>query len=400
MRDDEGPVRMPSLARLSPYLVWLAWIVWLPFLALDVADLIRVSAIGASFFATLVFIGLFALAYAWATLRNVRELFFLANSEYRRKSRGNWPIAAFLTALSAVLALLGRVGGHGILSGFIFTSAYIGGAFSWRRATAANLVLLGLCMALNAAFKISDAFAMLFLIPVVCFMVMLVRWSLTAGKDLRAAQEEISRLAVSAERLRIARDLHDLLGHALSLIILKSELAGRLIAVSPERAGKEIGDVENAARSMLQEVREALSNYRRPELAVELRSARNLIEAAGLSFSREADEAALIGLPPEHDEALAWTLREGVTNLVRHSRAKSCKVLLRREDGRVAIEIIDDGRAPETRDGAEPARGTGLAGLKERADILDGRLEAGFREGGGFRLSLSLPLPPDKPRKA
>lgn len=240
---------------------------------------------------------------------------------------------------------------------------------------------------------------MLFLIPVVCFMVMLVRWSLTAGKDLRAAQEEISRLAVNAERLRIARDLHDLLGHALSLITLKSELAGRLIAVSPERAGKEIGDVENAARSMLQEVREALSNYRRPDLAGELRSARDLLEAAGLSFSGEVDRGALVGLSPVHDEALAWTLREGVTNLVRHSRAKSCKVLLGREGGRVSIEIVDDGQAPETRDKAEPARGTGLAGLKERAEALGGRLEAGFREGGGFRLSLSLPLQPDKGRE-
>lgn len=384
---------MPRVAKLSPYLVWLAWIVWLPFLGLDAVGLAR-GAAGPLVIVGLALVVLFACAYAWATLRNVRDLFYLANTDYQRKSLGNWPIAVLLSSLSVVLAVLGKSDGRDLMSGFIFTGAYVGGAFSWRRAAAANLVLIGLFLALRAVFHTADPLMPLFLIPVVSFMVMLVRWSLTAGKDLREAQEEISRLAVSAERLRIARDLHDLLGHALSLIALKSELARRLVHVSPERADKEMGDVETSARSMLQEVREALSQYRRPELARELGSVRDILEAAGIAFASEVDEEALIGLPPAQEEALAWTLREGVTNLVRHGGARSCTLRVRRGEGSVSVELIDDGRPREAPEGAErgPSQGAGLAGLKERAEGLGGELRAGFMEGGGFRLSVSLPL--------
>lgn len=393
MREAEGPVRMPSVAKLSPYLVWLAWIVWLPFLVLDAVSLARGVAAASLIIAAIALVGLFAVTYAWATLRNVRDLFYFDNIDYQRRSLGNWPIAAFMSFLSAVIAVLGKGDGLDIMGGFIFTGAYVGGAFSWRRAAIANLVLLGVCLALRAVFHISNPLN-LFLIPVVSFMVMLVRQSITAGKDLRAAQEEISRLAVGAERLRIARDLHDLLGHALSLIALKSELARRLVYVSPERADREMGDVEASARSMLQEVREALSQYRRPELARELGSVRDILEAAGIAFASEVDEGALTGLPPAQEEALAWTLREGVTNLVRHGGARSRSLRIRRGKGRVFVELVDDGRQREIQEGAGrgPSQGAGLAGLKERAELLGGELQAGFMEGGGFRLSVSLPL--------
>ena len=397
MRDGEGPVRIPSVARISPYLVWLAWILWLPFLAVDAVN-VAASATGATRIATLSFVTLFALGYAVATLRNVLDLFFMPSSELRLKPLRNWPVAAALSGLGIVLAILGQAGGHAIISGFIFTSAYVGGAFPWRPAAVINVALLGLCALLYSVFAVGSPFMTVFLIPVVSFMVVLVRWSLTTGKDLRAAQEEISRLAVSAERLRIARDLHDLLGHTLSLITLKSELARRLISVSPERADKEMGDVEAAARSTLQEVRDALAQYRRPGVAVELHAARDILDAAGLAFSTEVDEDALRGLDPRREEVLAWTLREGVTNLVRHADARSCALRLQRDGKGVAVELANDGRAEGERAAADgpltraPSLGAGLAGLQERAESLGGTLEACFLDGGGFRLRVYLPL--------
>jgi len=215
--------------------------------------------------------------------------------------------------------------------------------------------------------------------------------SVTTGRELRVAREEIARLAVMTERLRIARDLHDLLGHNLSLIALKSELARRLVAIAPERAAAEIGDVENVARTTLQEVREAVAAYRQPTLSSELHGAQEILAAAGIAYHYEGDENIIDALPPATEAALSWTVREGVTNVIRHSRARQCTIRITRENHSVRVEVIDDGIASVSSAGSDNG-GSGLRGLAERVAALGGRCEANPGIGGGFHLSVSVPL--------
>ncbi len=198
--------------------------------------------------------------------------------------------------------------------------------------------------------------------------------------QLRAAREELARTAVDEERLRFARDLHDLLGHSLSMIALKSELAGRLVMDTPARAAPEIADVERAARDALRQVRAAVAGYRQPSLRAELAAARELLAAAGIAVEVH-DEAG--PLPPALDALLAWTVREGVTNVIRHARARCCTIrIAASEDGGARVEVVDDGCGAE----GGSAGGHGLAGLGERAAAHRGSLHAGPRPEGGFRL--------------
>ena len=204
--------------------------------------------------------------------------------------------------------------------------------------------------------------------------------------ELRSAREELARMAVGEERLRFARDLHDLLGHSLSLIALKSELAGRLLPDEPEKAEEEISDIEGVARQALGEVREAVAGYRSPSLDEELVGAAEMLGAAGIDCRIE-NEAGV--LPKEIDGVLAWAVREGATNVIRHSRAKSCRIVLARGDGEVYAEITDDGQGKAKGE----TSGSGLSGLAERvAGFGQGGFEAGPLRGGGFRLRVSLPF--------
>jgi len=207
-----------------------------------------------------------------------------------------------------------------------------------------------------------------------------------AVAELRSAREELARLAVSEERLRFARDLHDLLGHSLSLITLKSELAGRLLPDEPEKAKTEVHDMEEVARQALGEVRQAVEGYRSPTLDEELAGAGEMLEAAGIACQIE-NEAGV--LPNAVDAVLAWAVREGSTNVIRHSRARHCRILLAREDQEVYAEITDDGEGYRREQGGDA--GSGLSGLSERVATLAGRLEAASQPDGGFRLRVSLP---------
>ena len=223
-----------------------------------------------------------------------------------------------------------------------------------------------------------------------------------AVAELRVAREELARLAVSAERLRFARDLHDLLGHSLSLITLKSELAGRLLPDTPENEGasKEVRDLQGIARGALREVREAVSGYRRPSLDEELAGACSMLEAAGISC-RTRNEAGV--LPGDAETTLTWVVREGVTNVVRHSRARRCEIRLTRDGRNVRAEVIDDGHGgPSVKRGdgvsGDGVGGSGLAGLSGRVETSGGRFEAGPLPEGGFRLRADLPLEEGAPQ--
>ena len=203
--------------------------------------------------------------------------------------------------------------------------------------------------------------------------------------ELMEARAELARSVVAAERERFARDLHDLLGHSLSVIAIKAELAGRLLPERPERAAAEVGEVEQVARQALGEVRDAVSGYRQPTLEDELAGARMALSAAGI----EAEvEPVPVVLDPEVEAVLAWAVREGATNVIRHSGAQRCLVRVSADVGGAAVEVIDDGSG---RDSGNGHGGNGLAGLTERAESLMGRTEAGALPGGGFRLAVSLP---------
>jgi two-component system, NarL family, sensor histidine kinase DesK len=205
-----------------------------------------------------------------------------------------------------------------------------------------------------------------------------------ANRELRATRKELARLAVSEERLRIARDLHDLLGHSLSVIALKSELARKLVDREPGLAAAELDDIQSVTRTALAEVREAVQGYRQLGLAEALENARVALAAAGIGCDvAETD----VRLPAEVDGVLAWAVREGTTNVIRHSHALHCDIRIRADKDCAAVEIEDDGSADPS-----PEQGSGLSGLRERAERVRGHLEAGVGPGGGFRLRLTVPL--------
>lgn len=212
---------------------------------------------------------------------------------------------------------------------------------------------------------------------------------INANRQLESARIRIGELAVEAERERFARDLHDVLGHSLSVITLKAELAGRLLPERGEEAKRHVRELEQVARDALGEVRETVSGYRRPTLTGELAGARMALDAAGIEMQvRRADD----GLPSEVEALLAWTVREGTTNVIRHSGARHCQIAIAppNGDGLASAEISDDGRGVNS--GAPNGGGNGLDGLRERAAQLAGRIDAGARPEGGFRLRVTVPL--------
>jgi two-component system, NarL family, sensor histidine kinase DesK len=209
--------------------------------------------------------------------------------------------------------------------------------------------------------------------------------TIRANQALREMREELARLAVSDERLRISRDLHDLLGQTLSLVALKSELASRLVESDPRRAQAEMTEVQRVTRQALTEVRDAVHGYRQLAFADALQSARATLAAAGIDCRVDGVAA---GLPSDVESVLAWAVREATTNVVRHSDARLCAITLSTDANGVALQVEDDGAASPIGNGD----GAGLAGLAERAGRLHGTLEAGVRPEGGFRLRLTLPL--------
>jgi two-component system sensor histidine kinase DesK len=202
------------------------------------------------------------------------------------------------------------------------------------------------------------------------------------NRRLRKANEEIEHLAKVAERERIARDLHDVLGHTLSVITLKSELAGKLIDRDPQRAGKEIREVEEISRQALSDVRDAIRGYRSKGLVAELADAKSTLETAGVAVRWDASTA--VKLPAMQEGVLSMAVREAVTNVVRHAQARSCSLRLEQQNGTCRLEIEDDGR------GGFQNEGNGLRGMRERVEMLGGTLHRDSQSG--TRLTITLPL--------
>ncbi len=246
---------------------------------------------------------------------------------------------------------------------------------------------------LNAAFvalawQMGFPLSMLIIIPVSVFAVSTItavgQVSREADAALSLSHDEVRRLAATAKRERIGRDLHDLLGHTLSLITLKLELSRRLFDRDMEAAKREVEEAENVARHALAEVRSAVSGIHASDMAAELASARLLLESSRVHFDYDLPPA---DLPQDTERALSLILREAATNIARHAEASSAKVVVVREHARVRMIISDNGR------GGVDGDGNGLRGMRERVRALAGALEIHSPSRGGTRLLVEVPVP-------
>jgi two-component system sensor histidine kinase DesK len=265
---------------------------------------------------------------------------------------------------------------------FIYAAAFVGFAKPPREAFL-SLGLMLVSMTAEALWLGTTPWAWL---PVLAIAAVVggtnVQFAEMRRKDrrLRVAQGAVEEMARIAERERIGRDLHDLLGHTLSVIVLKSELASKLADRDPARATLEIREVERISREALSEVRKAVSGYRAEGLSDALANAERVLVTAGITAEISGVSTRL---SPEEDHALAYALREAVTNVVRHASATRCWIALSDGGGVIHLEVRDNGR------GGLAPEGSGLSGMRERLRQVAGTLE---RHGqNGTRLVMSLP---------
>ena len=289
-------------------------------------------------------------------------------------------------ALSCLFGVLWAPHNFGASSFFIFAAAMCAGVQPPRRAYGAMalVMLLALLMGQLTRWELSFLIPCLLVgIPVGVAAIMESSLRRSRGQLLRK-QEEVEHMATIAERERISRDLHDLLGHTLSLITLKAELAGKLLDRDAEACRKEIKDIETSARTALSEVRSAVSGYRQSGFAHELASARASLAAAQVELVARVDAFTL---PAAAENVMSLALREAVTNIVRHAvGATRCEVSLVLGEGVIRFRIADNGQAPAS----SLRHGNGLTGMQERVLALGGKLA--LRSEPGLALELSLPV--------
>ncbi|GAB3673818.1 sensor histidine kinase [Angustibacter aerolatus] len=294
-------------------------------------------------------------------------------------------VVVVLAAMLLLLSLAAPAAGDNVVAGLI----YVGVLATMTLPTRAAVAVVTL-LAVSAevvprvvpGWQADNFFA--FQVLVSCFAAWGITQVISRNAELVQAREQIQRLAVAEERGRMARDLHDILGHSLTVITIKAELAGRMAqAEGAERAGAEIADVERLAREALADVRSTIGGMRGVTLASELAGARTALEAAGI---RADLPSAVEAVPSRWRELYAWAVREGVTNVVRHSGATSCVVRL----GPRAVEIEDDGCGPSA-DASGRRQGHGLDGLRERVAREGARLVVGPAAGHGFLLRVEVP---------
>ena len=355
---------------------------WLVVIVTTMVMLTRESLPLGRLAATLADLGLLALLYLWLTLRTAPALATTTAerpvlSLYARI----WSLAGMTLLVVSLIWLVPAAG----MWWHVMYGVVAAGLVLPATSAAVAIVVLMLVSLAAARIVLGHVDPRLFIQLAIGAAAMAVRHLALTVEELRVAREALAHRAVDQERLRIARDLHDLLGHSLSLISMKGELAGRLLPHSPDAAAREVSEIERAARSALRQVRTAVIGYRQPTLRGELAAARELLSAAGVQ-AVIADEAEQ--LPPDVDGLLAWTVREAVTNVIRHSRARTCEIQVKRCRGRATVSIVDDGRGARVSPGPS---GSGLAGLHERAVAADACLTAEPGEVG-FRVALEVPI--------
>lgn len=258
---------------------------------------------------------------------------------------------------------------------FIFVAAFVPLAVDGRIAASAAFIV-GTILLMLAEWR-------LFWPPSFFPYIAAVQAFLIGGAITFVVRQQLGlrRILKAAERERIARDLHDILGHTLSVIILKSELASRLLEHDPKRAKGEIEEVEQISRKALSEVREAIVGYRAGDLLAEFDRAKSTLETAGIAVERQVEAT---GMPVAHERVLALVLREAVTNVIRHAKATRCLMRLHEVEGAYRLQVQDDGR------GGVHQEGLGMRGIRERIAAVGGHVS--WSAGLGTELTVTVPI--------
>ncbi len=316
-----------------------------------------------------------------ATLASLVVFLPLHFMSYSSNSRTAILIAATMVLLCYALMPL-NYGANTYLIYGVITAAYV---FKARNA----LIFLGIALVLMGIQAYWLKFPIIFFAATTIMSCMLVFYTLysrnveRSNQSLKLSQQEVQRLAQSAERERIGRDLHDVLGHTLSLIVMKSELASRLFERDPNAAIAQIREVESVAREALGQIRTAVAGIRLAGLEAELANARLSLLSADIQLHYQL---APVELSTEVETVLALAVREAVTNIIRHSNAQHVEIELIKNKNNLQLQISDDGKNKLV------VPGHGLSGMRERLELLGGRLEIDTGPHGGVRLSLSCPL--------
>jgi two-component system sensor histidine kinase DesK len=317
---------------------------------------------------------------------------------------------AGLAAIALLAALACVVYGKSWTSLWIYVSAAVGMVLTpgpnGRRRALQGVFVVGACYLFFSWLSHDKATDFLIvLLPVLLIGIAMIgfRMQIELVHELARARETVAKLAANEERLRLARDMHDLTGQSLSMITLKSELAAKRLSRLPatqerDAALGDLGDIGRVSRQTLHDIREAVSGYRRPTLAIEVITARNALEAAGIRLDDDPGLTLRSGTFDADAEAvLAWCLREATTNVIRHSGARSCRIRLTERAGELSLEVTDDGRGlpgPATGEPGEQdpdaPKGAGLRGMSERLSAVGGCLSLGSA-GPGFRLTATVP---------
>jgi two-component system sensor histidine kinase DesK len=336
--------------------------------------------------------------YLWIATLAVFFVFFTIMWGYIRAVDEGHPARFWIIAATFALGLITFPWNQGGSTFFVYAAAFLPFTFvSLRRVFSLFFAEVLLVLAEGAIyhavpgyFHISwpQTFVSIFLMTVVGGGNVFFAQQRRADCQLREAQNENLALAAVAERERIARDLHDVLGHTLSVVVLKAELASRLIhrddPSDHARAAAEIADVERIARTALAEVREAIGGYRTRGLGAEIEAARLTLDAAGVTLILDSAATSTANLSAAEETALSLALREAVTNIVRHSRASTCRLRFITEDNHRRLIVEDNGQHATSREG------NGLRGMRERIESLGGQLF--LERENGTRLLIDLPL--------
>jgi two-component system, NarL family, sensor histidine kinase DesK len=307
-----------------------------------------------------------------------------------------------LVAIAALAALAAVVYGKEWTPMWIYVSAATGMVLTTgpdaRRQALRGVLAVGACFVFFSWLTHDDAADFLVvLLPVLLIGLAMMgfRLQMDLMRELAEARETVAKLAADEERLRLARDMHDLTGQSLSMITLKSELAAKRLSRLEPSAERDtilgdLGDIGRVSRQTLHDIREAVTGYRRPTLAIEAITARNALDAADIHLDDDPGLTLRSGTFDADAEAvLAWCLREAVTNVIRHSGAKNCRIRLVDGDGELSLVVSDDGHGfPQANQ--QEQRGTGLRGMSERLSAAGGRLSLGA--GQGFKLTATVPV--------